>query len=587
MQASIITVIIAGIAMGVTFYLWKKSMEAEATRNAEKSEKDLSRKMYELAILKELGDRIGYSLNIQKIIDVITGSLHQFIDYAAVSYMLLEPDKIIFKIHLERSVHRKFIDEIRDRMLRSLSALMEKELDPKMVDELLSGAILIEDMEEPVSSFFNIPLVIGSKVVGILTVADTKAGLYREEEMTILYKITQQASNAVTKLQEVVQTEQRKLNAMVESITEGVVMTDKNYQIVVANPAVRNVIGLNEKKDLSIFDFIDNLGGKFDIRGKLEESVKLDRVLESSDVLIGDKFYQIFVSPVKSSVGMSKEEILGGVVIFHDVTHDKEIEHMKEDFISMMVHELRSPLDGIKKRIEVIKESPGNVSENTEMVSDIYENASGMLEMVNDLLDSAKIEAGKFEVFKESSNIKNLIESRVRFFELSAKDADVTLVAQLSSSLPENASFDPNRIGQVLNNLFSNALKFTQKGGSVTIRSFIHSNGNSLMKEAESASIPWSFDKSFDKLDNTVDSIFISITDTGTGISPEHIKLLFNKFKQFKETATSKDKKGTGLGLAIAKGIVEMHGGIIGVESKENQGSTFYFTIPISETHIN
>ena len=111
----------------------------------------------------------------------------------------------------------------------------------------------------------------------MLTIADIKAGLYKEEEMTILYKITQQASQAVTKLQEVVAIEQGKFNAMVSSMAEGVVMTDPDYRILVVNPAAKKAVGLENKKELTIFDFIDKLSGKFDVRGKIEESVKLDK----------------------------------------------------------------------------------------------------------------------------------------------------------------------------------------------------------------------------------------------------------------------------------------------------------------------
>jgi transcriptional regulator with GAF, ATPase, and Fis domain len=102
----------------------------------------------------------------------------------------------MFKMHLERSVHRRFVTDVRDRMLSSLSALLDREFKKEDVKEVLSGAILLEELDEPVSSFFNIPLVIGDKVVGVLTVSDTKSGLYKEEEMTILYKFIQQASKA-------------------------------------------------------------------------------------------------------------------------------------------------------------------------------------------------------------------------------------------------------------------------------------------------------------------------------------------------------------------------------------------------------
>src|SRR3989338_2169986 len=263
-------------------------------------------------------------------------------------------EPVIFKAHLEKSVSREFIDSIKKRMVSSLSAILNKDFSKTHVEEILSGAILTEYMNEPVRSFFNIPLVIAGKVVGILTIADTKTGLYREEEMTILYKITKQASNAVSSLQEVVETEQRKLNAMVASINEGVVMTDKDYKIVVVNPAAKTAVGLSSNEEVSIFDFIEKLGGKFDIKEKLEESVKLDKFLTVDDVLIDDRFFQIFVSPVKSSFGISKDEIMGAVVFFHDITLKKQVEKMREDFTSMMVHELRSPLDNIKKISELL-----------------------------------------------------------------------------------------------------------------------------------------------------------------------------------------------------------------------------------------
>src|SRR3989344_6163495 len=150
---------------------------------------EMKRRLYELAILKEISDRTGYSLNIQKILDVIVGSLNQFLEYSAVSYMLLEPSKIVFKADLERSVSTHFIKEIRTRMLGSLTALLGRDLADMEVEETITGAIMIDIIEEPVQSYFNIPLVIGGELVGVLTVSHTKAGLYKESEMEILYKI--------------------------------------------------------------------------------------------------------------------------------------------------------------------------------------------------------------------------------------------------------------------------------------------------------------------------------------------------------------------------------------------------------------
>ncbi|MDO8569705.1 MAG: ATP-binding protein [bacterium] len=581
----IITVISIFLAVGgisVSIYLLIKDRQAKEILI--KREQDVSRRMYELAILKELGDRIGYSLDVQQIIDIITNSLHQFIDYSAVSYMLLGPEKLIFKMHLERSVHQRFVNDIRDRMLNSLSALLDREFNKKNVKEIISGAIIIEELDEPVRSFFNIPLVIDEKVVGVLTVADTKIGLYKEEEMTILYKIIQQASKAVTSLQGVVKTEQAKVNAMVESMADGVVMTDIDYRIMVINPSARSIIGLPKKEDVTIFDFIDNLEGKFDIRGRLEESVKLNKPFKSEEVLIRDKFYKIFVFPVNTNVTgeTGEKDVVGGVVIFHDVTAERSIEQIREQFTSMIVHELRTPLSGINKISELLRGGQEKIKKEDydEYIKLINADSTGMLELVNDILDIAKLEAGKFDVKKEPVDIKKVIDNRVEFFKPSALDAKLTMGVVYDTELPTLVSMDQAGIKQVLNNLISNALKFTKANGSVDILVVYHKKGIKINEEFAKLPIKLSILLPEEKFVNTPESIVVAIRDTGSGINASEIKELFNKFKQLNNKSET-GVKGTGLGLAIVKGIVEEHGGSVGVVSEIGVGSIFFLVLPL------
>ena len=562
------------------FSYWKNFFYKKSVRE---KEKNTQRKMYELAILKELGDRIGYSLNIQNVVDIITGSLSQFIEYSVVSYILIGPDAVIFKAHLEKSVSRKFINEVKKRMLRSLSVLINKKFKENQVQEVITGAILTEELETKVQSFFNIPLVIGQKVVGVLTVAHTEQGHYQEEEMTILYKITRQASDAITKLQNVVQTEQRKLNAMVSSMSEGVIMTDKDYHIVVVNPAAKKIIESPKNFDeLNIFDFIENLGGKFDIRGKLEESVRFDKIIEANDILIKDRFYQIFVSPVKSVIE-NKTETLGSVAIFHDITKEKEVEKMREDFTSMMVHELRSPLDNIKKMAQYLldnKKQNAPPADYNEFMPLIKENSSNMLDLVNDLLDAAKIDSGKFEINKTLSNILEIIADRIKFYETSASESKLKFTVLSVPEIPAKIMLDPIKISQALNNLFSNAIKFSRPTGIIRVNVFVKKN-QSLEEIISKNKINWYLDKlEIEKISKLPDSLVISVTNPGDGISKNKISDLFSKFVQFQQSAAS-EKKGTGLGLVITKGIIKAHGGTIGVGSAEGEGATFYFTIPL------
>lgn len=585
MALTLLLTVITCVAIGVSIYFVIKDYKSKVV--LEKKEKEVSRKMYELAILKELGDRIGYSLNVQQIIDVITNSLHQFIEYSAVSYMIIEPEKVIFKMHLENSVHRRFVNDVRDRMLGSLGALLDREFDKKNVEEILSGAIIIEELEEPVRSFFNIPLVIDEKVVGVLTVADTKEGLYKEEEMTILYKIIQQASKAVTSLQGVVKIEQAKVNAMVESMEDGVVMTDADYRILVINPAAKRVIGQEKKEEVTIFDFIDNLGGKMDIRGRLEESVKLKKTYESERFQIQDRFYQSFVFPVKTMSALNEGEVFGGVVIFHDVTREVELEKVRDDFTSMIVHELRTPLGGIQKASELLKlPAKKKTGDSKEYVDLIYQNSSSMLDLVNDILDAAKLQAGKFEINREPADIEEIIANRISFFNMSAADKKIHLISSADTGVVKDIQFDVQRIKQVLNNLISNALKFTPENGSVTIAAFTHEAGAQINAEANKTGILLQEPIPEDIFSAVPRSLVVAVTDTGTGISADNRSQLFSKFKQLHTETQVTNIRGTGLGLAIAKGIVEGHGGIIGVVSKVDGGSTFYFTLPPTRLEV-
>lgn len=571
--------------MGIGSYAYWQSRKLKTA--LKKREQETNRRMYELAILKELGERIGYSLDMRQIADVITGSLHQFIEYSAVSYMLLGGEKILFNIHLEKSVHRGFIDEVRNRMLQSLSALLDKQFKQDQVDEVLSGAILTENVKEPVRSFFNIPLVIGEKVAGVLTVAHTQADLYKEEELTILYKIVSQASQAVSRLQEVVKTEQNKLNAMVESMADGIVMTDTDYRIMVANPSARKAIGIDEKKEIDIFDFIEKFDGKFDIKGRLEESVKLSKSYASDKIILGDKFYQFFVFPVKSNMALFEGKMLGGVVIFHDVTKEMEVEKLREDFTHMIVHELRAPLDGIRKISEVLRDDKAKHSSkgSKEYLQMIHHNSSKMLELVSNILDLAKLEAGKFEIRKEPSDIKDIVKNRIDFFDLYAKDVKVKLRSVFDKRLPTVLDFDPDGIKQVLNNLISNAVKFTRNGGNVNIFVFQHKTGANLADEFKALNDEISVKLPDDNFKDAPSSVFVAVSDNGIGISQDGIAQLFNKFKQL-GGSVSETKKGTGLGLVIAKGIVEGHGGEIGAVSEEGVGSTFYFMLPLAEIGV-
>ncbi len=573
----LISVLFVAVLFVFYFYYSLKKREREVLKEREES----TRRIYELAILKELGERVGYSLDVEEILQIITGSLKQFIDYTAVGYMVITPEKVKINTHIEKSISHSFLKEMKEKMMASLSALTDQTFDKTKLDEVVSGAIVIDEIEQSIGSLFNIPLVISGKVVGVLTVAHINSGLYKEEDMTILYKITGQASEAVTRLHEVVKIEKGKLNAMVESMQDGVLMIDTEYKIVVANPAIKKIIKFDVDKNINIFDFIDTLGGKFDIHGRLEEALVAKKTFVSERININDSFFEIGVYPVLHSTSKGASQMHGAVVVFNDITRDIELERVREEFTGMIVHELRSPLDGIKKITESVVS--GSVDKNsdkfTEYLNLIYQSSGSMLELVNDILDLSKLQAGKFEVNKEKANIKEVIANRVSFYKISADVKKIRLEPYLDNNLPESAEFDPQALKQILNNFVSNSLKFTSSNGSIVISSFVYDPKEHFPNDFDRSKSPVFPEEKDIKV--KVPSLCVVVSDTGIGIPADSIKGLFHTFKQAKLSPVDGETKGTGLGLVIAKGITEAHGGNIGVVSKEGMGSSFFFTIPL------
>ena len=566
-----------------SFFYFRSSLK-KREEEIKKEKEEATRRLYELAILKELGDRVGYSLNVEEILQIITGSLRQFIDYSAVGYAVIAPEKIKINTHIERSVGRNFLKEMKDKMIASLSALTDKKLESTNIDEVVSGAIVVPEIDRGIGSLFNIPLVISGSVAGVLTVAHIEGGLYKEADMNILYKITNQASQAVSRLQEVVRIEKGKLNAMVLSMGDGVLMVDTEYRIIVANPAVKKIINFDSKKtseeEISIFDFVNSLGGKFDIHGKLKEALTKKVSFISEKINLNESFFEIGVYPVSHSLSKGGDQLLGAVVSFHDITKDIELERVREEFTSMIVHELRSPLDGIKKIVELAVSGalvPGS-PQFKEYLNMAHQSSSSMLELVNDILDLSKLQAGKFEVRKELSDIREIIKNRITFYKISADSRKVSLESSLNSNLPNSVSLDPQAIKQILNNFISNALKFTSQGGSILVTSFVYDGKMDVrsLVDAKYSVFPSSLELNANKND-----LCVVVSDTGIGISEDSLKGLFHTYKQAKISPVSKEDKGTGLGLVIAKGIAEAHGGKVGAVSKEGAGSSFFFTIPI------
>jgi|GEM_PF-1089766 len=229
----------------------------------------------------------------------------------------------------------------------------------------------------------------------------------------------------------------------------------------------------------------------------------------------------------------------------------KELDQLKDNFISTVSHELRTPLAIIKQFSGIISdEIPGKLTEDQKQYIDIIKNGTDRLvRLINDLLDISKIESGSVVLKRTLVEMGRMTHNVVFALQPQAAQKHIELRTVLHEPLTA-VYFDSEKIVQVLTNLIGNAIKFTPENGQITVEI------TEKEKEME-----------------------FSVTDTGPGISPENMSKVFKRFQQFDRIAGS-GPKGTGLGLAISKQLVEMHGGRIWVESKAGTGSRFVFTLP-------
>jgi signal transduction histidine kinase len=540
------------LAIVVAGYAYSTMRERKFLSSAASQSLELQQKVYQAQVLKEINERIGYSLDTNKIVDIITSSLGNLLEYDTVSYMVLEPnEQVVFKCQVENSVSHKFIEEVKEKMLDSYSAILNKEIKPETIDESITGNILDDSLKVSVLSFFNLPVVISGKLVGLINVASQAKGQYGDNQATILYTITNQAALAVSKLQAVLESEKGKLAGIIYSLIDGVIMVDTNNQLMVYNPTVRKIFNLPVDKPLTIFDIVDGLAGKVDLRTKIEQAIKEDKPVISPEVYLKDKALEITVSPVKDTSG----NVFGASVLFHDITTEKSLEKLRQEFTAMMVHELRAPLTAVRwsseSMVKNLATAQGIDPQKIKDTAVTIETASNnMLELVNDLLDVAKIEAGKFELNLQENDLVEILVSQVRAFTPQAEMKHLTI--SLTNPPKCMVKLDKVRVSQVLGNLLSNAIKYTDSGE-------IH------------------VDLQAKEVDNQV---VVAVKDSGIGIPQEDLNLLFSKFKQLK--SGDRSRKGTGLGLVVSKGIVESHNGKIWAESAgENLGSIFYFSLPI------
>jgi len=342
--------------------------------------------------------------------------------------------------------------------------------------------------------------------------------------------------------------ERNKTMAIIENLTDGVILLNKKKQIEIINSPATELFNIGKKEAIGKC-FVDLLD--------------IENIPEIKKILIDkDRIRNIYREEVATLDGLHleitsvllKDEIeeKGFLIIIHDVTKEKLIEKMKTEFVSVAAHQLRTPLSAIKWTIRMILDGDvGEINEEQrELLEQTYISNERMIRLINDLLDVSRIEEGRLLYNQEDTQIEDVLDSVIEASQEMLRNKNMVL--EVNKKETPKVKIDKEKIGVVIQNLLENAIKYTEQGGKIKIT-----------------------------LDNDEKNVIFKIEDSGVGIPKSQQDRIFTKFFRA-ENVTRMETDGTGLGLYTTKNIVQAHKGQIWFESEENKGTTFYFTIPIN-----
>lgn len=338
---------------------------------------------------------------------------------------------------------------------------------------------------------------------------------------------------------------------------------DKNLKII------KNIKNPNNKFTFTIFQY-DNMFAPIDLGDNFFGCIEIfkEKPFTTDDATYFQTIVQQVSLPLKSA-GLYRE-------IIEKNEELEKLERVKSEFISIVSHELRTPLTPIKNALTILSSGRcGNLGETAVKFIDMAKrNVENLTSIINDILDINKIEAGKMDFNYKIMNIHSVIENVKTNFECVAKEHEIIFTTEEQCELPDIYA-DSQRLGQVLTNLVSNAIKFTPKGKNITIKS--------ELKNARDICTNQYFEKDIKSLQGNY--IIVSVIDEGIGIKEENLLKAFDKFTQI-ENSLSRKVGGTGLGLPIAKQLIKAHRGTIWCDSEEEKGSSFHFALPVSVEKI-
>jgi PAS domain S-box-containing protein len=414
----------------------------------------------------------------------------------------------------------------------------------------------------------SVPLRAGGWLTGILQAAALPNASISPHQVQILLVLAQQLAGAIENARLFTQTraEQERTRAVVDATNDAILMLDERWRPMIVNRRARFFFGLSEHELLGhdytqlcatithLFEDGERFAGWLtaQLRSPGARAVAEFRLRQPELRLL-----QCFTAPVMDV----HERVLGRILVFRDITREREVERMKNDFVATVSHELRTPLTSIRGALQLILGQPqlgrdgigGDLPPRaSELLRISLANTERLIRLISDMLDVARIEQGRIQLQRAALAPADLCYAATDEVRAFADTRAISIQLDLPADLPQ-VNADRDRAVQILVNLLSNAIKFSPHGQSVHLRA---------RREGK--------------------MIVFTVRDWGRGIAPEDQHRLFQKFQQL-DNSTTRDTGGTGLGLSICKALVEEHGGRIWLDSAIDRGSSFSFSLPLAD----
>jgi len=523
------------------------NQSAIAVENARLYE-NVTERMREATALHKVSNLLMRTLNLDQVLERVLDILQRTFGYLDCAILLVEEETGELEVKAVRGDLQEAVGRMRFKIGEGIAGWVAARRTALNVPDVSQDPRCVEGVEQT-GSEMAVPMIAGDSVIGVLDVQRAEANAFSDDDLRVLSSVAAQAGIAIERarlyaaerrLRAAIAEERAKLEAVIKGASDAIIVTNEGGRVVLMNPAAEQVF------DAEPGTWVDR---------------PLETVVENADFLV------LWRSCSMADDGFCSDEIpladgrtlyaqttpiagVGQMAIMRDITHLKELDRMKSEFVSTVSHDLGSPLQVIQTGAELIpKLGPVNQAQR-DAINDIVRMVTKTATLVRSLLDLGRVEAG-VGMEMQPCQLVTVVNEALVGLEERAKAKEIALQITLPQALPLVMG-NPIRLGQVVTNFVTNAIKFTPGGGTVTISA----------RETEG-------------------EVAIEVKDTGIGIALEDQAQIFDKFYRVKSAQVSRIE-GTGLGLAIVKSIVDGHGGRVWVESELGQGSTFGFALPIA-----